>query len=216
MSETIKSLKEVAVLVCLIFILTCFGAAQNTPASDERSEKAAANAVAENQPIVRPVEESEEFYRFTAMVPKALANGETENAKTYAVALLKQAESFRDDWNYGNAIHTANLVLGFIALDAGEIDKAKRHLLEAGKTSGSPQLNTFGPNMLLAKELLEMKEYETVLEYFALCSVFWKSNDGRLEQWKMEVIKKEMPDFRANLLYGIGDLPKVRRTSEQN
>ena len=90
----------------------------------------------------------------TKKAPNALAKGETDKAKTYAETLLKQAESFRDDWNYGNAVHVANLVLGHIALDSGDVDEAKRFLLEAGKTPGSPQLNTFRTEYAcLAKEL---------------------------------------------------------------
>ena len=90
-----------------------------------------------------------------------------------------------------------------MAFDAGDIKEAKRFLLEAGKTPGSAQLNTFGPNMFLAKNLLEMKEREVVFEYFELCAKFWKRNNGRLEQWKNNVLKEEMPDFGANLAYRI-------------
>ena len=39
---------------------------------------------------------------------------------------------------------------------------------------GSPQLNSFGPIMSLAEELLEQGEPDTVLEFFAECRKFWK------------------------------------------
>jgi hypothetical protein len=55
--------------------------------------------------------------------------------------------------------------------------------------------------MLLAKNLLEKKEDETVLKYFELCAKFWKGEDGRLNEWKAAVLKGETPDFRANLRY---------------
>jgi hypothetical protein len=111
----------------------------------------------------------------------------------------------KDNWNYGNALHKAHLVLGQIALNAGDMDEAKRQLLKAGKTPGSPQLNTFGPNMVLAKNLLEKKETDAVLKYFELCAEFWKDkngkSDGKLDEWKTAVKAGETPDFGANLRY---------------
>ena len=107
----------------------------------------------------------------------------------------------KDDWDYGNAVHTANLVLGRIALAAGDIDEAKRLLLLAGKTPGSPQLESFGPDMLFAKELLEKGEKDVVIQYFTLCSAFWKMDDGKLAQWKTEVQDNEIPDFGPNVRY---------------
>jgi len=38
-------------------------------------------------------------------------------------------------------------------LKEGKVEDAKHYLLEAGKTPGSPQLNSFGPDMSLAEEL---------------------------------------------------------------
>ena len=49
--------------------------------------------------------------------------------------------------------------------------------MAAGATPGSPQLDSFGPNMTLAKELLEKGQPDVVLHYFALCKNFWE--DGR-------------------------------------
>jgi hypothetical protein len=53
--------------------------------------------------------------------------------------------------------------------------------------------------MALAKELLEKGEPEIVLEYFELCSKFWRN--GKLDQWTNEVRKGNDPDFGANLVY---------------
>jgi hypothetical protein len=48
---------------------------------------------------------------------------------------------------YGNAIQDGNIVLCRIALLDGKVEAAKVSLKEAGKTPGSPQLGSFGPNM---------------------------------------------------------------------
>lgn len=63
---------------------------------------------------------------------------------------IELAPQFRTNWNYGNAIHDGHMVLGRVALRRGDIEAAKRELLEAGKTPESPQLNSLGPNRSLA------------------------------------------------------------------
>ncbi len=50
----------------------------------------------------------------------------------------------------------------------------KKYLIAAGKSPGSPQMDSFGPNMTLAKDLLEKGERDAVLEYFMRCRKFWK------------------------------------------
>ncbi len=128
----------------------------------------------------------------------------------YAVALLESVHGQEKDWNYGNVIHDANLILGRVALKKGNIEKTKHYLLEAGKTPGSPQLNSFGPSFTLAHELLEKGEKITVLEYLDLIGKFWAnpenvnpSNHNRvriaqehaekLSKWKNEIIKGKNP-----------------------
>jgi len=102
----------------------------------------------------------------------------------------------------GNATHDGNVVLGRLALRSGNIASAKTHLLAAGLSSGSPTLDSFGPNMTLAKELLAHNEQATVLRYFDECGSFWHgSGSVSLHQWTEEVRAGKMPDFGANLVY---------------
>lgn len=149
------------------------------------------------------IESKEEtrFYEMTKLPTRALAAGQMDQARKDSLALLKEAENWKENWNYGNAVHVANLVLGHVALAAGDVKKAKAFLLAAGKTPGSPQLNSFGPNMRLAKAFLEKGEPEVVLAYFELCAVFWKPDLSPLDEWRAAVKKNEIPDFRANLNY---------------
>ena len=145
--------------------------------------------------------ELEKFYTITDLVKYAYNAGDLNKAENYAKELLLMAPKYPKDWNYGNAIHQANIVLGRIALARGNIEAAKKYLIEAGKTPGSPQLNSFGPNMTLAKELLEKKETQTVLSYFELCGKFWKMGNEKLKEWSELVRNGKMPDFGGNLLY---------------
>jgi hypothetical protein len=127
----------------------------------------------------------------------AFAAGLVDDAKNLAEKMLDTDDTA--DWNYGNRIHHGNIILGRIALSNGNLDEAKSRLLLAGKTSGSPQLNSFGPNMALAKELLERGQTDVVLEYFELCKKFWTMSGRKLEQWADDVKSQRAPKFGGNL-----------------
>ena len=62
------------------------------------------------------------------------------------------------------------MVLGEVALRNGNIADAAQYLIASGKSSGSPALDSFGPNLSLAKALLEV---DVVLKFFDLCKAFW-------------------------------------------
>jgi hypothetical protein len=128
--------------------------------------------------------------------------GETAKASRYANELLSPS-SAAQDWGRGNEIHVGHLVLGRLALRAGDLAAAKQHLLESGQTPGSPQLSSFGPNMLLAKELLERGERKAVVDYFVSCAKFWRSGRerGALTEWAQRVQRGEVPNFGPNLRY---------------
>jgi hypothetical protein len=130
----------------------------------------------------------------------ALAAGKHPRARELAESMLRNPEA---GWDHGNRIHHGNLILGQIALANGYIGEAKSRLIMAAMTQGSPQLNSFGPNMLLAKELLEQGESAVVLEYFKLCSEFWNSEDARdqLASWSALATQGIVPDFGGNLDY---------------
>ncbi len=92
-----------------------------------------------------------------------------------------------------------DLQISFIALQEGRLDDAKRRLLAAGQSSGSPVLSSFGPNMGLAKDLLEKGEQEAVLRYLEMCRTFWRSE--KLDEWIKDIQAGRIPNFGANLLY---------------
>ena len=141
------------------------------------------------------------FYRMTSAAQAAFNSGDHEKAKALSASLLVEAERWKDNWNYGNAIHVANLVLGRVALAKGEMDEAQKFLLAAGKTPGSPQLNSFGPDMIFANEMLKKGESQTVLQYFDLCAKFLESKFSKLDEWRSAIIRNEAPNFGPNLRY---------------
>lgn len=143
----------------------------------------------------------ERFYALNDAAKESFVVGNAEDAKKYAQELMTLLTKFPDNWNYGNAVQDANLVLGRIELKKGHIDEAKRYLMAAGSSPGSPQMDTFGPNVSLAKDLLEKGERDVVIQYLDLCRKFWEMDRGRLDKWTKEIKDGKTPDFGANLDY---------------
>jgi len=147
----------------------------------------------------------DEYWRLDPLGRAAMASvdtGDLEKARRYADELLRLSYSlFPADRPEADGIHKGNIVLGRIALRSGNIEQAKAYLLKSADVKGSPVLGSFGPNMTLAKELLERGERDVVVEYFDSCVKFWKHHPEKLKQWKAEVQAGKTPDFGANLVY---------------
>jgi len=169
--------------------------------SPEEKTALAQKALSAGERGVEGADTENRFYQLESVATFALEAGETAKAQQYATELLQDAEKFHGNWNYGNALHKGNIVLGRIALQQGNIAKAKEHLLTAGNTPGSPQLDSFGPNMELAKELLEKGERDVVVSYLQSCAKFWKMGGDQLQSWITTVKKGGIPDFGGNLFY---------------
>ena len=147
------------------------------------------------------VTKTERFYALGDAAKAAYNVGNMDQARYLTEELQRMMAEYSDDWNYGNAVHDVHVVLGRLAISEGRIEAAKAHLLEAGKSPGSPQLKTFGPNMSLARDLLQNGEKEVVLKYFKLCAKFWSKKSSKLPKWTQEVQEGLIPDFGANLTY---------------
>jgi hypothetical protein len=130
--------------------------------------------------------------------------GEVKGAAQEMLANNTNANS----WNYGNVIYDGNTLLGRVAVREGDLDAARKYLIAAGKTKGSPQLNSFGPSFTLARELAEKGERDTVIEFLDLVGVFWGNPDQRkeansksvaagnsrqLETWKQQLRDGKIP-----------------------
>ncbi len=131
-------------------------------------------------------------YELGYLAKAAFNAGANDKAKGYAERLIQTGDQ-------GEGVHNGNLILGRVALRAGDADDAGKYLLLAGKSTGSPSLSSFGPNMSLAKELLEQGQQDVVLEYLDLCGKFWL--DPKLNQWMTTIRAGGAPDFGGNLSY---------------
>ena len=85
--------------------------------------------------------------------------------------------------------------------------------MASADTPGSPTLNSFGPNLSLAKSLLEKGETECVITYLGRCETFWqlkkmvekkpalKPMAEMVELWTEQIRRGEVPEFGPHLLY---------------
>jgi hypothetical protein len=124
-----------------------------------------------------------------SMAAAALEAGELETAASYAQQMLAvgMGPSGPEDWNAGNLVHHGHITLGRLALLAGDTDRAAQHLLAAGSTPGSPQLDAFGPDFHLASQLLAHGRTDTVEDYLRRCQQFWKLGGDKLQRWITEI-----------------------------
>jgi hypothetical protein len=129
----------------------------------------------------------------TDLAKAALDAEDLTKAETYANAALSDKADANDIWNAGNRVHYGHIVLGRVALRRGDVAAAAQHLIAAGKTKGSPQLNSFGPDFVLAKELFAKGETGAVVEYLDECRAFWTMAGSRLDSWKADIRAGKTP-----------------------
>lgn len=144
----------------------------------------------------------DKFYLLDDLTKAAFHCGSLAQAAGYATELLIAARKQRANWNYGNAIHHGNTYLGRIALLEGKIKKALIHLRASLKHRGSPQLDSFGPSMELAQEILAAGGTDAVLNYLEGCKAFWKHNHGALDLWRDEISRTGLCTFNIAEVMG--------------
>ncbi len=135
------------------------------------------------------------FYSVGDELTAAYKSNDFAKAKTLANEYAELASVYRCNWNYGNAIHDLNRVLGLISLSTGDIDTAAKYLEKAGKSTGSPQLNTFGPELDLANQLLQRGKVDAVKAYLKDIKSFWEMNNGQVDTWLAEIEKGGKPEL---------------------
>jgi hypothetical protein len=141
----------------------------------------------------------ERFYEFNDSIPRAYERRDLDEVARLAREYLALAPSLPCDWNYGNAVHDGHRWLGLVALQQGDEAAAVRHLLEAGRSPGSPQLDSFGPRFDLAQALLGRGHAGAVTTYLRDINRFW--DRAEVEEWIAAIERGERPrlDLMASL-----------------
>jgi hypothetical protein len=192
------ALSKAAALICSIWLGVA--AAQETPEPTPQQEKLS------NMEQSMPSNPRERFYRLSDLAAAALDAGEFDKAQNYANELLADAPQYSHDWNYGSAIFYGNIINGRVALARDQnVALADSYLSAAGRTPGSPGLDSFGPDMNLAKDLLAAGERTVVLDFLEQCRRFWKMGSDRLSDWISTIKAGGTPAF-TNLGYSLRTL----------
>ena len=163
--------------------------------SDEDDVKLAEKALTQFERAYELSDDPAREVLLVALAKNAFVARQYAKAREYAEAALNDNGR---GWNQGNGTHYGHLTLGRIALAEGNVEEAKYRLIAAAMIQGSPQLNSFGPDMTLAEELLETGEKDVVLKYFELCEVFWELGKDELADWTALVKFDRKPDFSMN------------------
>ena len=130
----------------------------------------------------------------------AFVAGDFEKAEAYARGLLQDALKVPTWQGQGRYVYYGNEVLGRVSLRKGDVANAKEFLLASGQSAGDPVLKSFGPNLLLAKELLQIGERDTVLKFLDECKEgFWKFRAPQIQTWQDAIQQGKTPSFGFNL-----------------
>lgn len=135
------------------------------------------------------------FYVLEELINKHFINGDFIKARKLANEYLVMASIHNENWNYGNAIYDANRILGLMSLKEGKIEEATNFLLKSSESTGSPQLDTFGPDLELANLLLKEGKTEEIKIYLANIKQFWEMDNGVVQEWLQQIELGESPEL---------------------
>lgn len=175
----------IRIFLIIVFIFQAQAyACDNTVVEPDCEEKSEFTWNPSNQHVTSKLSR---FYEIENLINSAYQEGNYDKATTLITEYLELAATYHGNWNYGNAVHNSNQILGFIALDKNDVSGAANYLVEAGKSTGSPQLDSFGPNLELANELLSQGERDAVVSYLQGIRKFWDGKESIIDDWVQKI-----------------------------
>jgi hypothetical protein len=173
----------------------------NTGNSSPRSFGGANGLFDAMQANVAAMKGEQHLYALSDLVKQAVRESKFDDAKAIAKEMLGAAAKAPDNQLSGRATFDANLALGSVALQEGDKKAAGHYLIAAAQAKGTPSLGSFGPNMTLARDLLNEGEGDTVLEFFRLMAISWPRESVQFGKWADQVRAGGKPDFGVYLVY---------------
>jgi hypothetical protein len=142
----------------------------------------------------------QDMFEFAFATFAAFHSNNLRLANQYANEILEFASQKMDDPNVGDALHAGHTVLGLLALKLNDIATAVEQLQASAQIPSSAVLHSFGPQMWLAKALLENSETQAVIDFLNQCGSFWTRGTLWIEVWQKKILKGRIPNFSSNLL----------------
>jgi hypothetical protein len=100
------------------------------------------------------------------------------------------------------ATQRANTILGRIALRSGDVNGAKEYLEASAGPMAAKDIAISGPSLILAKELLDKGESDSVVQYLQNCIVLWPRGENALQTWIEDIKRGKSPNFGNLQQYG--------------
>lgn len=100
-----------------------------------------------------------------------------DEAMAFSDALLTAATRVDADEPDADLVHHAHILRGKVLVQRGDAAAAATELLAAGEPDASPVLGSFGPDLSLAWQLLELGEDVAVIGYLRRIAAFWSPRD---------------------------------------
>jgi hypothetical protein len=120
----------------------------------------------------------------------AFEAGDFEKARNYSSESLRLADPSKRTWRQSDALYSAHIIAGRLALRSQDLDGARRHLTESLATvSSAPSVAAMGPDIPFAAELVAAGENDAVLKDLAECAKWWKADEGKTAEWS-ELIRQ--------------------------
>lgn len=178
----------------LLFLLFCANTAIACDADAPCDQCPAGSEFSWNPSDAYATDRLRRFYAVGDELEAARGAGDDARVEALAREGLDLAAIYRCNWNHGNAIHDANRALGLVAMKRGDLDTAEGFLRAAGNSPGSPQLDSFGPELDLADALLQQGRSKAVVDYLKAIQRFWDSEgSSNIESWLAQIEQGEKP-----------------------
>ncbi|MDQ6675765.1 MAG: hypothetical protein M3Z09_00545, partial [Acidobacteriota bacterium] len=154
------------------------------------------------------------FVYLPSAAKAALEAGDNTKAEAYAIEGLKLADAVaerhmryhtpRPKAGTGKADYYCNFVLGRLAILRGDVRLAEKYSLLSGQTAGDAVLNSYGPNLSLALEILkkgDASSRQSILSFLDEIRSFWKITPQVIDEWVADIQAGTLPDFKQQLYY---------------
>ncbi len=141
----------------------------------------------EHLEILCEVSKERNFSQFNGLPDAYYSAGKIEKAFEAANKLLKLADEYRDNWNYGNAVNNAHTVLGMIAFEKGDILKALKHLSQSSEDIATPQTSSFGPRTELVRLIARAGYHDEALNYLDEAQRLCGYENDRFNELRFEI-----------------------------